>query len=360
MRIATWNVNSLNARLPRVEEWLEYARPDVLCLQETKLADTAFPAMAFQALGYESAHHGEGRWNGVAILSRVGLDDVVAGFTDDREPDSDARLLWATCDGVRVASVYVPNGRSLEDDHYQYKLDWLDRLRGHLDAHCDPSGPLAICGDYNIAPTDDDVWDPKAFVGSTHVSRAGAQGAAGTSRTGASTTRSAGSAPEPGLYTYWDYRAGMFHKHQGMRIDLILATAPARRRGRVRAGRPQRTEGQGPVGPRAACWSTSPMEAAVDERDRRVDPEPAAAGGHRPRGVVAPRRPPPGRRRHPGAHRGPGGHRPRRGDDQRHRRAARADRRCVRQRRAAQRLRRHRREPRWPEPSRTRSSTTAR
>ena len=141
VRIATWNVNSLNARLPRVEEWLVYARPDVLCLQETKLADTAFPAMAFQALGYESAHHGEGRWNGVAILSRVGLDDVVAGFTDDREPDSDARLLWATCDGVRVASVYVPNGRSLEDDHYQYKLDWLDRLRGHLDAALRSVGP---------------------------------------------------------------------------------------------------------------------------------------------------------------------------------------------------------------------------
>jgi len=225
VRIATWNVNSLNARLPRVEEWLEYAHPDVLCLQETKLADTAFPAMAFQALGYESAHHGEGRWNGVAILSRVGLDDVVAGFTDDREPDSDARLLWATCDGVRVASVYVPNGRSLEDDHYQYKLDWLDRLRGHLDAHCDPSGPLAICGDYNIAPTDEDVWDPGAFVGSTHVSEPERKALRHLEDWGLDDTFRR-LRPEPGLYTYWDYRAGMFHKHQGMRIDLILATAP--------------------------------------------------------------------------------------------------------------------------------------
>jgi exodeoxyribonuclease III len=225
VRIATWNVNSLNARLPRVEEWLAYAQPDVLCLQETKLADTAFPAMAFQALGYESAHHGEGRWNGVAVLSRVGLDDVVAGFTDDREPDSDARLLWATCDGVRVASVYVPNGRSLEDDHYQYKLDWLDRLRGHLDAHCDPSSPLAICGDYNIAPTDQDVWDPNAFIGSTHVSEPERKALRHLEDWGLDDTFRR-LRPEPGLYTYWDYRAGMFHKHQGMRIDLILATAP--------------------------------------------------------------------------------------------------------------------------------------
>ncbi len=225
MRIATWNVNSLKARLPRVEEWLAYAQPDVLCLQETKLADTAFPTLAFGALGYESAHHGEGRWNGVAILSRVGLDGVVAGFSDEREPDTDARLLWATCGRVRVASIYVPNGRGLEDDHYRYKLDWLARLRTHLDQHGDPAAPLAICGDYNIAPTDDDVWDPEAFVGSTHVS--------GPEREALAALEAWGLAdafrrqrPEPRLYTYWDYRAGMFHKHQGMRIDLILATAP--------------------------------------------------------------------------------------------------------------------------------------
>jgi exodeoxyribonuclease-3 len=225
VRIATWNVNSLNARLPRVEEWLGYARPDVLCLQETKLADTAFPAMAFQSLGYESAHHGEGRWNGVAILSRVGLDDVVAGFTDEHEPDSDARLLWATCGGVRVASVYVPNGRALDADHYQYKLAWLARLRAHLDAAHDPAEPLAICGDYNIAPTDEDVWDPTAFVGSTHVSEPEREALRRLEEWGLDDMFRR-VRPEPGLYTYWDYRAGMFHKHQGMRIDLILATAP--------------------------------------------------------------------------------------------------------------------------------------
>ena len=135
VRIATWNVNSLNARLSRVEEWVAQVQPDVLCMQETKLADDAFPALAFQALGYESAHHGSGRWNGVAILSRVGITDVVDGFAaDGDEPDPDARLLWATCGDVRVASAYVPNGRALTDDHYQYKLSWLARLRALLDA----------------------------------------------------------------------------------------------------------------------------------------------------------------------------------------------------------------------------------
>src|ERR1700722_13345232 len=132
MRIATWNVNSLKVRLPRVEEWLAYAAPDVLCLQETKLADAAFPHMAFSVLGYESVHHGDGRWNGVAVLSKVGIDDVVAGFAPGITEDADTRLITARCGGVSVTSVYVPNGRSLDDDHYRYKLDWLGRLRQHL------------------------------------------------------------------------------------------------------------------------------------------------------------------------------------------------------------------------------------
>src|SRR3712207_4897283 len=171
VRIATWNVNSLNARMPRVEEWLEYARPDVLCLQETKLADTAFPAMAFSALGYDSAHHGEGRWNGVAILSRVGLDDVVAGFTDEGEDETtEARLLWATCGGVRVGTVYVPNGRMVGSEHYEAKLAWLDRLRRHVASTCDPTRDLVLCGDFNVAPDDRDVWDPTKLHGGTHVS----------------------------------------------------------------------------------------------------------------------------------------------------------------------------------------------
>jgi exodeoxyribonuclease-3 len=134
VRIATWNVNSLKARLERVEQWIADVQPDVLCMQETKLADGAFPALAFEALGYESAHYGEGRWNGVAIVSKVGLDDVVNGFADGDPEDPEARLLWATCGGVRVASVYVPNGRALDNDHYRYKLEWLARLRRGLDA----------------------------------------------------------------------------------------------------------------------------------------------------------------------------------------------------------------------------------
>jgi len=224
VRIATWNVNSLNARLPRVEEWIGYARPDVLLLQETKLADAAFPALAFQALGYESAHHGQGRWNGVAVLSRVGLDDVHAGFDDDAEPDAEARVVWATCGGVRVASVYVPNGRDLADDHYRYKLEWLARLRRGLDG-VDPSEPLVIGGDFNIAPTDDDVWDPAAFEGATHVSPPEREALGGLLDWGLVDTfrRLHG---EPGLFSWWDYRAGNFHKRKGMRIDLLLATAP--------------------------------------------------------------------------------------------------------------------------------------
>src|SRR3954447_19338211 len=143
--------------MPRVEEWLAYAQPDVMCLQETKLADTAFPAMAFQALGYESAHAGEGRWNGVAILSRIGLDHIVTGFTDRAEPDAEARLLWATCGDTRVASIYVPNGRTVESDHYTYTLEWLSRLRASLDASEQPAQQVAVCGDFNIAPADADV-----------------------------------------------------------------------------------------------------------------------------------------------------------------------------------------------------------
>ena len=169
MLIATWNVNSLNARMPRVEEWLTEVQPDVLCLQETKMSDAQFPGMDFQRLGYDTVHHGEGRWNGVAILSKVGIDDVVAGFDDGEDPDPDARMLWATCGGVRVGSLYVPNGREVGHDHYAYKLAWLGRLRAHLDEHHSPDELLVLLGDWNIIPTDADVWSPKAFEGCSHV-----------------------------------------------------------------------------------------------------------------------------------------------------------------------------------------------
>ncbi len=223
MRIATWNVNSLKIRLPRVEEWLGYAAPDVLCLQETKLADATFPALAFEALGYQSAHHGRGQWNGVAILSRVGIEDVVDGFCTGVEPDQDTRLVSASCGGVRVSSIYAPNGRSLGSDHYEYKLSWFERLRRHLDATCDAGDPVAVCGDFNIAPEDRDVWDPAAFVGSTHVSEPERAALAALQEWGLVDAFRARH-QEDRLYTYWDYRAGDFHMHRGMRIDLVLVT----------------------------------------------------------------------------------------------------------------------------------------
>ncbi|MDQ2724584.1 MAG: exodeoxyribonuclease III [Actinomycetota bacterium] len=222
MRIASWNVNSLKVRLGRVEEWLAYAQPDVLCLQETKLADAAFPHLPFAALGYETAHHGDGRWNGVAIISRVGLDDVVSGFAPGLEPDRDTRLITASCGGVSVSSVYVPNGRSLDSEHYSYKLGWLRALREHVDI-TGGDAPRAICGDFNIAPADRDVWDPTAFVGSTHVSEA--ERKALSDLEGEDLVDAFRALyPEDELYTYWDYRSGDFHEHRGMRIDLIIVS----------------------------------------------------------------------------------------------------------------------------------------
>lgn len=224
MRIATWNVNSLKVRLPRVEEWLDDVRPDVVCMQETKLADDAFPALTFQAMGYESVHHGQGRWNGVAILSRVGLEDPQHGFAPGYE-DPDARIVWATCGGIRIASAYVPNGRALADDHYRYKLEWLDALRAELAATGDPAAPLIVAGDWNIAPDDRDVWNPGRFEGETHVSVA-ERDALGALETWGLTDTFRTRYEDGGLYSWWDYRGGSFHKKEGLRIDLLMATAP--------------------------------------------------------------------------------------------------------------------------------------
>jgi exodeoxyribonuclease-3 len=224
VRIATWNVNSLKARMERVEAWLTDVAPDVVCLQETKLADGAFPALAFQGLGYESVHHGEGRWNGVAILSRVGIDDVVTGCGPD-DADPEARLVWATCGGIRVASAYVPNGRALDHDHYRYKLAWLAGLRRRLDDAESADAPVVVAGDFNIAPTDDDVWDAAQFTDATHTSPPERRALQELIDWGlVDTFRQVN--PEPGLYSWWDYRAGRFHKHEGMRIDLVLASRP--------------------------------------------------------------------------------------------------------------------------------------
>lgn len=220
MRIATWNVNSLNARLARVEEWIAYAQPDVVCMQETKLADTAFPAMAFSALGYASAPHGDGRWNGVAIVSRVGLDDIEYGFGDGTD-EQGCRLVAATCGGVRVHSVYVPNGREVGSEFYEAKLAWLEELRASLERRCTPTDPVAVCGDFNIAPEDRDVYDPVALAGSTHITEPERQALAKIEGWGLVDAFRL-LYPQGDLFTWWDYRAGNFHKHLGMRIDLVL------------------------------------------------------------------------------------------------------------------------------------------
>lgn len=225
MRIVTWNVNSLRARLDRVEEWVREVQPDVLCMQETKLADDAFPALTFEALGYQSAHYGQGQWNGVAILSRVGLDDVVTNFAEGIDPDPDARIITATCSGVRVSSCYVPNGRSLDDDHYTYKLSWLDRLLEHLRADSDPAGAVVVAGDFNIAPEDRDVFDVAKFQDATHVSRPERDRLAAVQSWGLHDLFRAQHPDADRVYSWWDYRAGDFHQGRGLRIDLVLGSS---------------------------------------------------------------------------------------------------------------------------------------
>jgi exodeoxyribonuclease-3 len=227
VRIATWNVNSVTARLPRVVQWLEEAAPDVACLQETKVADEDFPAGAVEALGYAVAHYGDGRWNGVAVLSKLGLADVARGLPGDPgypdERTTEARSLAATCGPVRVRTVYVPNGRAPDDPHYQYKLRWLAALRAAVAGDASGDRPFAVLGDFNVAPSDADVWDPAAFVGSTHVTPA--ERAALAALRGTGLTDLVPRIAKGNPYTYWDYRAGAFHQGMGMRIDLVYANA---------------------------------------------------------------------------------------------------------------------------------------
>jgi exodeoxyribonuclease-3 len=240
MRIATWNVNSLKARLEKVTWWLERAKPDVLLMQETKLSDADAPADVFQRHGYALAHHGEGRWNGVAVASRRGVEDVVANFgapllrprTDDSgddEPLAEARMIAATCGDVRVVSIYAPNGRVVGSTFYEAKLAWFERLARWLAEAADPRQPLVVGGDFNVAPTDADVWDPRACHGGTHVSPPERSAFAGLVRWGLADAYRLHH-PEPGRYTWWDYRAGNFHKNFGMRIDHLLVTEPLGRR----------------------------------------------------------------------------------------------------------------------------------
>ncbi|MEV0028626.1 exodeoxyribonuclease III [Nocardia sp. NPDC050793] len=237
MRLATWNVNSIRSRLDRVAAWLDRQDIDVLAMQETKCRDDQFPFERFEELGYEVAHLGINQWNGVAIASRVGLDDVELGFPHQPGFDKDAgeslistpvvesRALGATCGGVRVWSLYVPNGRTLTDPHYTYKLEWLETLRDNAAAWLtdDPQAKIALVGDWNIAPTDDDVWSPAFFEGKTHTSQPERDAFTAIVDTGfADVMRPF--APGPGVYTYWDYTQLRFPRKEGMRIDFVLAS----------------------------------------------------------------------------------------------------------------------------------------
>ena len=273
VRIATWNVNSVKQRLPRLLPWLDERRPDVVCLQETKLADDAFLDLLGDELaerGYEVAVHGEASWNGVAILSRVGLEDVVQGLEGEPGfPHREARAVTATCDGIRVFSVYVPNGREPDSDHYRYKLAWLASLREAV-----ATGPAAtiVCGDANIAPADEDVFDPDAYAGHTHVTAPERAALARLMETG---LRDVVRDRWPGerVFTYWDYRAGMFHRDLGMRIDLILATVPVA--DRVRAAWVDRLARKG-KGPSDHAPVVADLDQAPDGDIGPVVPPPSA------------------------------------------------------------------------------------
>jgi exodeoxyribonuclease-3 len=244
--LATWNVNSIKQRVPRLFPWLDQRQPDVVCLQETKLADDAFTALLGEQLasrGYEFALHGEVQWNGVAILSKIGLDDVMLGVAGAPGfPNPEARAVAATCGGIRVHSVYVPNGRVPGSDHYRYKLDWLGALAQDLSA-----GPesAVVCGDMNIAPADEDVFDPDAYIGQTHVTAPEREALARLQALGLrDVVRDRW--PDKRVFTYWDYRAGMFHQDLGMRIDLVLASVPVAERVQAAWVDRQARKGSGP------------------------------------------------------------------------------------------------------------------
>lgn len=289
MRIATWNVNSLNARLEKVGWWLDRAQPDVLLMQETKLADDDAPTDEFSRRGYELAHHGEGRWNGVAIASRIGIQDVVSNFghplerekpseEHDDHPLSEARMISAVCGDVRVISIYAPNGRSVGSPFYRAKLLWFQRLSRWFAETRSTDEPIVLGGDFNVAPTDEDVWDPKACHGGTHVSpeeRAAFKALLDWGLTDAYRLRH----PEPNRYTWWDYRAGMFHKNFGMRIDHLLVTSPVV--GRVVWAEIDREARKGKPIPS----DHTPLVIDLDEPGREID-----AGWSSAEGRIAARR----------------------------------------------------------------------
>jgi exodeoxyribonuclease-3 len=277
VRVATWNVNSVRQRLPRLLPWLDERRPDVVCLQETKLADAAFDELLGEELaarGYAFARHGEAQWNGVAILSRAGLEEVVAALPNEPGfPGPEARALAATCGGIRVYSVYVPNGRVVDSDHYRYKLEWLAALR---DALAGIESAL-LCGDMNVAPADADVFDPEAYAGHTHVT-APERAAIGELLAAGLHDVVRDRWPSERVFTYWDYRAGMFHQDLGMRIDLALASDAVA--SRVRAAWVDRQARKG-TGPSDHAPVIVDLDEAPDGDIGPVVPPPSAPASRR-------------------------------------------------------------------------------
>ena len=287
MRIATWNVNSLKARQDAVDRWLVRAAPDVLLIQETKLTDADAPVMPFAMAGYQLVHHGEGRWNGVAIAARQGLSvrDVITNFgdgpvrdtgpggagadatgEDDFDPFDEARMVAATVDGTRVVSLYAPNGRVVGSPFYTGKLAWFERLARWVRETTGPDDEIVLGGDLNVAPTDTDVWDPDAVHGGTHVSeaeRAAFRSLLDLGLVHAYRARHG----EAGRFTWWDYRAGMFHKNLGMRIDHLLVSAPIVER--LVDAEIDREARKGPPVPS----DHAPLLIDLDEPGRPIDPD---------------------------------------------------------------------------------------
>jgi exodeoxyribonuclease III len=282
MRIATWNVNSLKARMEAVEKWLARAEPDVLLIQETKVADSEAPVMPLRMLGYELVHHGEGRWNGVGILTRVGAEDVITNFgdgpvrdssagasvavsEDDFDPFDEARMVSAVCGGVRVVCLYAPNGRVVDSPFYEGKLRWFERLSRWLEETRTTDEPLLLAGDYNVTPAPEDVWSEVKAHGGTHVSPKERAALARLRDWGlVDTYRSL--RPEPGRFSWWDYRAGMFHRNEGMRIDLLYATAAVAKR--VVWAEIDREARKGPPTPS----DHAPVAIDLDEPGKPFDP----------------------------------------------------------------------------------------
>ena len=283
MRVATWNVNSVKQRVPRLLPWLDQRQPDIICLQETKLSDDAFADLLGDELRhrlYEFAVYGEARWNGVAILSKVGLTDVAAGLEGGPGfPEPEARAIAATCGGIRMRSVYVPNGRVPDSDHYRYKLAWLAALRDAVaaDIGAAANADSMVCGDMNIAPTDADVFDPDAYIGQTHVTEPERSALAELQAVGLhDIVRDRW--PDDRVFTYWDYRAGMFHKNLGMRIDLMLATTAVE--SRVRAAWVDRHARKG-TAPSDHAPVIVDLDTAPDGDIGPVVPPPSAAAPKR-------------------------------------------------------------------------------